>query len=82
MEQLDAFQPQQELVGTVDGWKLYDAAAEYRRMGVPNECWHPTYLNRSYEVPKQTQMWRAKWNGSAVKIAIGPCQLEKGVEPC
>lgn len=32
------------------GWALYDPLNEYGRMGVPNELWTHTTLNRNYEV--------------------------------
>ncbi|XP_074518365.1 myotubularin-related protein 1a isoform X2 [Halichoeres trimaculatus] len=34
----------------VDGWKVYDPAAEYRRQGLPNESWTISRLNSSYEL--------------------------------
>ncbi|XP_024143929.1 myotubularin-related protein 1a isoform X2 [Oryzias melastigma] len=33
-----------------DGWKVYDAAAEYRRQGLPNESWTISRVNNSYEL--------------------------------
>ncbi|KAJ8254843.1 hypothetical protein GJAV_G00197950 [Gymnothorax javanicus] len=33
-----------------DGWKVYDPAAEYKRMGLPNESWTISKINSSYEV--------------------------------
>uniref|UniRef100_A0A3P9KW35 phosphatidylinositol-3,5-bisphosphate 3-phosphatase n=1 Tax=Oryzias latipes TaxID=8090 RepID=A0A3P9KW35_ORYLA len=33
-----------------DGWKVYDAAAEYRRQGLPNESWTISKVNNSYEL--------------------------------
>uniref|UniRef100_A0A8C7WZW0 phosphatidylinositol-3,5-bisphosphate 3-phosphatase n=1 Tax=Oryzias sinensis TaxID=183150 RepID=A0A8C7WZW0_9TELE len=33
-----------------DGWKVYDAAAEYRRQGLPNESWTISRVNSSYEL--------------------------------
>ena len=32
------------------GWNLYDSAAEYNRMGIPNNLWKHIKLNLSYEV--------------------------------
>ncbi|XP_023119370.2 myotubularin-related protein 1a isoform X1 [Amphiprion ocellaris] len=34
----------------VDGWKVYDAAAEYRRQGLPNESWTISKINSTYEL--------------------------------
>lgn len=34
----------------VDGWKVYDAAAEYRRQGLPNESWTISKINSNYEL--------------------------------
>uniref|UniRef100_A0A3B4TLY9 phosphatidylinositol-3,5-bisphosphate 3-phosphatase n=1 Tax=Seriola dumerili TaxID=41447 RepID=A0A3B4TLY9_SERDU len=34
----------------VDGWKVYDPAAEYRRQGLPNESWTISKINTSYEL--------------------------------
>ncbi|XP_060888088.1 myotubularin-related protein 1a isoform X4 [Labrus mixtus] len=34
----------------VDGWKVYDPAAEYRRQGLPNESWTISKVNSSYEL--------------------------------
>ncbi|KAJ0055793.1 hypothetical protein NL108_011385, partial [Boleophthalmus pectinirostris] len=34
----------------VDGWKVYDATAEYRRQGLPNESWTISKINSSYEL--------------------------------
>ncbi|CAL1590756.1 unnamed protein product [Knipowitschia caucasica] len=34
----------------VDGWKVYDAAAEYRRQGLPNESWTISKINSGYEL--------------------------------
>uniref|UniRef100_A0A4W3J848 Phosphatidylinositol-3,5-bisphosphate 3-phosphatase MTMR2 n=1 Tax=Callorhinchus milii TaxID=7868 RepID=A0A4W3J848_CALMI len=33
-----------------DGWKIYDALAEYKRMGLPNESWKITRINENYEL--------------------------------
>ncbi|KAJ8338261.1 hypothetical protein SKAU_G00372270 [Synaphobranchus kaupii] len=33
-----------------DGWKVYDPAVEYKRMGLPNESWTISKINSSYEV--------------------------------
>ena len=32
------------------GWMLYDAAAEFKRMGVPVSLWKETNLNSGYKV--------------------------------
>uniref|UniRef100_A0A3Q3A1D5 Myotubularin related protein 1a n=1 Tax=Kryptolebias marmoratus TaxID=37003 RepID=A0A3Q3A1D5_KRYMA len=34
----------------VDGWKLYDPAADYRRQGLPNESWTISKVNSTYEM--------------------------------
>ncbi|XP_053715573.1 myotubularin-related protein 1a isoform X2 [Synchiropus splendidus] len=34
----------------VDGWKVYDPTAEYRRQGLPNESWTISKMNASYEL--------------------------------
>ncbi|KAF3836713.1 hypothetical protein F7725_004177 [Dissostichus mawsoni] len=34
----------------VDGWKVYDPTAEYRRQGLPNESWTFSKMNSSYEL--------------------------------
>ncbi|XP_060951770.1 myotubularin-related protein 1a isoform X2 [Limanda limanda] len=34
----------------VDGWKVYDAAAEYRRQGLPNESWTISKINSTHEL--------------------------------
>uniref|UniRef100_A0A8C6U891 phosphatidylinositol-3,5-bisphosphate 3-phosphatase n=1 Tax=Neogobius melanostomus TaxID=47308 RepID=A0A8C6U891_9GOBI len=34
----------------VDGWKVYDAAAEYRRQGLPNESWTISKINSNYDL--------------------------------
>ncbi|XP_076829823.1 myotubularin-related protein 1a isoform X9 [Brachyhypopomus gauderio] len=34
----------------VDGWKVYDPAAEYKRQGLPNESWTISKINSNYEV--------------------------------
>uniref|UniRef100_A0A8C7LTN3 phosphatidylinositol-3,5-bisphosphate 3-phosphatase n=1 Tax=Oncorhynchus mykiss TaxID=8022 RepID=A0A8C7LTN3_ONCMY len=34
----------------VDGWKVYDPMAEYKRQGLPNESWTISKMNSSYEV--------------------------------
>ena len=34
----------------INGWKLYDAAQEFKRQGVPNESWRVTRINLKYEL--------------------------------
>uniref|UniRef100_A0A8C4F8D7 phosphatidylinositol-3,5-bisphosphate 3-phosphatase n=1 Tax=Dicentrarchus labrax TaxID=13489 RepID=A0A8C4F8D7_DICLA len=34
----------------VDGWKVYDPTAEYRRQGLPNESWTFSKMNSTYEL--------------------------------
>ncbi|XP_024121938.1 myotubularin-related protein 2 [Oryzias melastigma] len=33
-----------------NGWKVYDALAEYKRQGIPNESWRITKVNDRYEL--------------------------------
>lgn len=51
-EDLFAYQykPSTEGIPQSSGWNLYDAVAEYGRMGVPNAHWKQTPLNQNYEV--------------------------------
>uniref|UniRef100_A0A8C7ZFM4 phosphatidylinositol-3,5-bisphosphate 3-phosphatase n=1 Tax=Oryzias sinensis TaxID=183150 RepID=A0A8C7ZFM4_9TELE len=46
--QLFAFHYQQ--VFPENGWKVYDALAEYKRQGIPNESWRITKVNDHYEL--------------------------------
>uniref|UniRef100_A0A8C3NI48 Uncharacterized protein n=1 Tax=Geospiza parvula TaxID=87175 RepID=A0A8C3NI48_GEOPR len=32
------------------GWKLIDLKLDYQRMGIPNDCWEITDINKDYEV--------------------------------
>uniref|UniRef100_A0AAQ4NZR5 phosphatidylinositol-3,5-bisphosphate 3-phosphatase n=1 Tax=Gasterosteus aculeatus aculeatus TaxID=481459 RepID=A0AAQ4NZR5_GASAC len=34
----------------VDGWKVYEPTAEYRRLGLPNESWAFSKMNSNYEL--------------------------------
>ncbi|XP_041111502.1 myotubularin-related protein 1-like isoform X3 [Polyodon spathula] len=34
----------------VDGWKVYDPVAEYKRQGLPNESWTISKVNLNYEL--------------------------------
>ncbi|KAK9971516.1 hypothetical protein ABG768_024879 [Culter alburnus] len=45
---LFAFQYKEQF--PVDGWKVYDPVAEYKRMGLPNESWTISKINSNYEV--------------------------------
>ncbi|XP_034146440.1 myotubularin-related protein 1a isoform X2 [Esox lucius] len=45
---LFAFQYKEEF--PVDGWKVYDPMAEYKRLGLPNESWTISKMNGMYEV--------------------------------
>uniref|UniRef100_A0A1A7YE63 phosphatidylinositol-3,5-bisphosphate 3-phosphatase n=2 Tax=Iconisemion striatum TaxID=60296 RepID=A0A1A7YE63_9TELE len=45
---LFAFKYQEQF--PVDGWKVYDPAAEYRRQGLPNESWTFSRMNNTYEL--------------------------------
>ncbi|XP_017291336.1 myotubularin-related protein 2 [Kryptolebias marmoratus] len=33
-----------------NGWKVYDAISEYKRLGIPNESWRITKVNDHYEI--------------------------------
>lgn len=37
------------------GWNFYDLLSEYQRMGVPNDQWCLSNLNKEYEVSKFIQ---------------------------
>lgn len=41
--------PAEEIQRSV-GWNFHDLQAEYQRMGVPNDQWCSTSLNKDYEV--------------------------------
>ncbi|XP_028829174.1 myotubularin-related protein 1a isoform X4 [Denticeps clupeoides] len=43
-----AFQYKEEY--PVDGWKVYEPLAEYKRQGLPNESWTISKMNSNYEV--------------------------------
>ncbi|KAK1797062.1 hypothetical protein P4O66_008459 [Electrophorus voltai] len=45
---LFAFQYKEEYL--IDGWKVYDPVAEYKRQGLPNESWTISKINSNYEV--------------------------------
>ncbi|XP_061920963.1 myotubularin-related protein 2-like isoform X1 [Entelurus aequoreus] len=45
---LFAFQYKEQF--PVDGWKVYDPVAEYRRQGLPNESWTISKVNSTYEL--------------------------------
>ena len=47
------------------GWNLYDPTVEYSRMGVPNEYWSCTELNKDYEASTCT-----------VKLVVLSCVLQ------
>lgn len=51
-DSLYAFQYKPNIEGYLRsrGWNLYDSAVEFSRMGVPNEHWTFTDLNKNYEV--------------------------------
>lgn len=36
------------------GWSLFDLQIEFERMGVPNETWSMSLLNKDYEVTFQS----------------------------
>ncbi|KAF6736790.1 Myotubularin-related protein 2, partial [Oryzias melastigma] len=41
-----------------NGWKVYDALAEYKRQGIPNESWRITKVNDRYELCETyLQLW-------------------------
>ena len=50
MEMASAENSASETVAQTLGWNLYDSAAEYYRMGIPNNLWKHIKLNLSYEV--------------------------------
>ncbi|EGD78684.1 hypothetical protein PTSG_01664 [Salpingoeca rosetta] len=51
IESLDAFHVHPKINNvTVDGWALYDAEQEYKRMGVPCDEWRLSTVNEQYEV--------------------------------
>ncbi|KAK2852116.1 hypothetical protein Q5P01_008392 [Channa striata] len=45
---LFAFQYKEQF--PLDGWKVYDPTAEYRRQGLPNESWTISKINSNYEL--------------------------------
>lgn len=64
--ELYAFQyrPDSSAVKQSSGWMMFDAVAEYERMGVPNAHWQATKLNRNYEVScPNTCGWLSGGNG-------------------
>ena len=50
LEDLYAFVYRPEYDSDVDGWKVYDVKAEFKRFGVPNEQWDATHVNSGYDV--------------------------------
>eukprot|EP00112_Aurelia_sp_Birch-Aquarium-sp1_P025334 Seg837.12 transcript_id=Seg837.12/GoldUCD/mRNA.D3Y31 product="Myotubularin-related protein 2" protein_id=Seg837.12/GoldUCD/D3Y31 len=34
----------------VNGWEVYDADREYKRLGLPTDCWRITEVNRDYKL--------------------------------
>lgn len=51
-EELYAFSynPKQNDQQREEGWQLIDLGAEFERMGVPNDQWQHTDVNRDYKV--------------------------------
>uniref|UniRef100_A0A3B3ZF33 Phosphatidylinositol-3,5-bisphosphate 3-phosphatase MTMR2 n=1 Tax=Periophthalmus magnuspinnatus TaxID=409849 RepID=A0A3B3ZF33_9GOBI len=47
---LQIFALQYRQVFPENGWKVYDALAEYKRQGIPNESWRITKVNDHYEL--------------------------------
>nr|XP_023012952.1 myotubularin-related protein 8 [Leptinotarsa decemlineata] len=45
-----SYTPPVEEIQRSAGWKFYDLQAEYQRMGVPNEQWCLTHLNKDYDL--------------------------------
>lgn len=45
-----SYTPPAEEIQKYVGWNFYDLQSEYQRMGVPNDQWAMTKLNRNYEV--------------------------------
>ena len=56
LEELYAFlyNPKQQEEGRASGWSQINMAMDYKRMGLPNEFWEVTDLNKNYEV---SQTW-------------------------
>lgn len=52
MEELYAFlyNPKQDEDERRNGWGFIDSAMDFKRMGLPNEFWEMTDLNKNYEV--------------------------------
>ena len=52
LEDLYAFSynPQSEKLTRSAGWALFDIQSEYARMGLPNEEWCVSTLNKDYQV--------------------------------
>lgn len=44
------YNPKQNEVERSEGWAVMDLAADFKRMGLPNDHWETTELNKDYEV--------------------------------
>ena len=40
----------QRIDDEMNGWHIYDAIAEYKRQGLPNQHWRITYANSEYKL--------------------------------
>jgi len=38
------------------GWDFFDLQSEYLRMGVPNDNWLRSHINKDYEVPSNCRL--------------------------
>lgn len=47
-----SYTPPIEEIQRAVGWNFYDLQSEYQRMGVPNDQWCISNLNKEYEVSK------------------------------
>ncbi|XP_044537064.1 myotubularin-related protein 7 [Gracilinanus agilis] len=45
-----SFNPKLDKEEREQGWRLVDLREEYKRMGIPNSCWHLSDVNRDYRV--------------------------------
>ena len=41
----------------LSGWRVYDAQAEFKRQGLPNESWRVTRINEKYELCDTYPRW-------------------------
>ena len=45
-----AFEFQDKYHDHLSGWRVYDAQAEFKRQGLPNESWRVTRINEKFEL--------------------------------